>query len=57
MVQGSVRVMPACLSMGEAAGAAAVIAAAASGDVHAVDTDELRSTLKTHGAYLPDVDK
>lgn len=54
MVQGSVRIMPACLCMGEAAGTAAAMAAAASGDVHAVDTDKLRSTLRAHGAYLPD---
>ena len=44
------------MCMGEAAGTAAAMTAAASGDVHAVDTDELRSALKVHGAYLPDVD-
>ena len=53
-VQGSVRVMPVCLSMGHAAGVAAAMAAAGDGDVHAVDTDELRKRLKAQGAYLPD---
>jgi hypothetical protein len=56
VVQGSVRVMPVCLAMGEAAGLAAVLAArAADHDVHAVDTDALRERLREHGAYLPDV--
>lgn len=53
-VQGSVRVMPTCLAMGEAAGLAAAFAAAApSPDVHAVDISALRSTLRGHGAFLP----
>lgn len=56
-VQGSVRVMPVCLVMGEAAGAAAAQAVRDSaGDVHAIDTQALRATLKEHGAYLPDVE-
>ena len=50
--QGSTRVMPVCLAMGEAAGAAAAMATA-DGDVHAVDTDALRARLKEAGAYLP----
>ncbi|MCC5846374.1 MAG: FAD-dependent oxidoreductase [Verrucomicrobia bacterium] len=55
LVQGSVRVMPSCLAMGEAAGLAAALAAAMHHpDVHAVDTLHLRSLLKNHGAYLPD---
>jgi hypothetical protein len=54
-VQGSVRVMPVCLAMGEAAGIAAAMAAGLPGcDVHAVDTTALRSRLKEEGAYLPD---
>jgi hypothetical protein len=53
-VQGSTRVMPVCLVMGEAAGLAAALAAAGGADVHAVDTDELRARLRGHGAYLPD---
>ncbi len=52
-VQGSTRVMPVCLCMGEAAGLAAAMAAADDGDVHAVDVAALRDTLRTHGAYLP----
>ncbi len=52
--QGSTRVMPVCLAMGEAAGIAAKMAATEnSGDVHAVNTDSLRDKLKEHGAYLP----
>lgn len=53
-VQGSTRVMPPCLAMGEAAGIAASMAASKSGDVRAdVDTVSLRNLLRTHGAYLP----
>lgn len=51
-IQGSVRVMPVCLTMGEAAGVAAAFAANANGDVHAVDTDKLRDTLRENGAYF-----
>lgn len=51
-IQGSVRVMPVCLAMGEAAGAAAAMASAANGDVHSVDTDALREVLLANGAYL-----
>ena len=54
IVQGSVRVMPVCLAMGEAAGLAAALAARTPGhDVHAVDTSLLRERLREHGAYLP----
>lgn len=52
-VQASTRVMPVCLAMGEAAGVAASMAASATGDVHAVDTNGLRTRLREHGAYLP----
>ena len=46
IVQGSVRVMPVCLAMGEAAGMAAAHAAQRhDGDVHAVDTNRLRQRL------------
>jgi hypothetical protein len=54
-IQGSTRVMPVCLATGEAAGTASALAAAGTGDVHAVNIDELRSQLKIHGAYLPDM--
>ncbi|MCK5844521.1 MAG: FAD-dependent oxidoreductase, partial [Victivallales bacterium] len=51
---GSVRIMACCLNTGEAAGIAAAMAAAQSCDVREVDTEALRSTLKKHGAYLPE---
>lgn len=52
-VQGSVRVMPVCLSMGEAAGMAAVHAARNSKiDVHAIDVQYLRKRLVEEGAYI-----
>ncbi|WP_234340219.1 FAD-dependent oxidoreductase [Gorillibacterium timonense] len=55
-VLGSVRVMPVCLAMGEAAGLAAALAAKLPDhDVHAVDVQQLRSRLQEEGAYLPDV--
>lgn len=54
-VQGSVRVMPVCLAMGEAAGMAASRAAATPDpDVHAIDTAALRQRLRQCGAYLPE---
>ncbi|HLL88413.1 MAG TPA: FAD-dependent oxidoreductase [Tepidisphaeraceae bacterium] len=54
VVQGSVRVMPVCLAMGEAAGTAAAMAAGGhDGSVRAVDTTRLRSRLREEGAYLP----
>jgi hypothetical protein len=57
IVQGSVRVMPVCLAMGEAAGIAAAHALQAHGsDVHAVDTEKLRKRLQQEGGYLPDFD-
>ncbi len=52
-VQGSVRVMPVCLAMGEAAGVAAAMAARGTSDVHRVDTDQLRARLREAGGYLP----
>ncbi len=54
IVQGSTRVMPVCLCMGEAAGLGAAMAAAGRSDVSAVDTNELRNRLKGYGAYLPE---
>jgi hypothetical protein len=54
-VLGSVRVMPVCLAMGEAAGLAAAMAASGNqGDVHAVDVHVLRDRLREEGAYLPE---
>ncbi|NLF32278.1 MAG: FAD-dependent oxidoreductase, partial [Planctomycetes bacterium] len=53
-VHGSIRVMPPCLAMGEAAGLAAAMAAAApDGNVHEVNTDDLRQRLRGYGAWLP----
>lgn len=54
IVQSSVRIMPACLATGEAAGLAAALAAKASGhNVHAVDVAAIRDKLRGYGAYLP----
>jgi len=52
-VQASIRVMPACYIMGQAAGMAAAIAADGAGDVHRVDVKALQGKLKSFGAYLP----
>jgi len=53
-VQGSIRVMPVCLAMGEAAGIAAALAArATTPDVHAVEVEELRRRIRAEGGYLP----
>lgn len=53
VVQGSVRVMPSCLAMGEAAGIAAAVAATAERpDVHAVDVQRVRTRLRECGAYI-----
>jgi hypothetical protein len=52
-VQGSTRVMPVCLCMGEAAGAAAAMAMD-SADVRAVDAMRLRNRLRHAGAWLPE---
>lgn len=54
LVQGSIRVMPVCLAMGEAAGLAAALAAGApAANVHQVDVEKLRSRLRAEGGYLP----
>jgi hypothetical protein len=54
-VQGSTRVMPVCLCMGEAAGLAAAMAASARElDIHKINTDQLRNRLTEYGAYLPE---
>ena len=53
-IQASIRVMPPCLVTGEAAGLAAAEAIKNfNSDVHAVDTDRLRTRLREEGAYLP----
>lgn len=53
VVQGSVRVMPCCLAMGEAAGMAGAMAAKTDGEVRAVDVARLQEQLRKQGAYLP----
>jgi hypothetical protein len=50
-VQGSVRVMPVCFVMGEAAGVMAALTGAGK-DIRSVDTGLLRETLKKDGAYF-----
>jgi len=46
--------MACCLTTGEAAGAAAAMAAGQAGaNVHAVDVQDLRKHLRDNGAYLP----
>jgi hypothetical protein len=50
-VQGSVRVMPVCFVMGEAAGVMAALTGKEK-DVREVDTKLLRETLKKDGAYF-----
>jgi len=53
-VQGSLRVMPGCFITGQAAGAAAALAAKnAGGAVRGVDVARLRETLEAQGAYIP----
>jgi hypothetical protein len=54
LMNGTVRTMACCLNTGEAAGIAAAFAAATTQpDIHAIDPQRLRDTLKQHGAYLP----
>lgn len=52
MVQGSVRVMPVCLAMGEAAGMAAAHATKTLNDVRKVDIKHLRKRLLEEGVYI-----
>lgn len=51
-MQASLRVMPNCLTTGQAAGTAAVLALSEDMNVHNVNTDELRLVLKEQGAYF-----
>ena len=50
-VQASVRIMPACMTTGEAAGVAAKLALS-TGDVHSISTDTLREILISRNAYI-----
>ena len=51
IVHASTRVMPNCLSIGEAAGIAAAMASKEACDVHNIDVKRLRKRLKEEGAY------
>ena len=51
-INGSVRVMPVCLAMGEAAGIAAHMATHAEADTRAIDVQSLREKLREYGAYF-----
>ncbi len=56
--QSAIRVMPPCMSMGQAAGTAAALLLKGGGnDFKNVDTDALRAKLKTDGAFIPDLPK
>ena len=51
---GSLRIMPSCLSAGKAAGIAAKLASdMETVNIHKVDTDRLRQRLREEGTYLP----
>ena len=53
--QGSLRVMPVCLTTGEAAGIAGALASREKTvDVHSVPVKEVRRLLRENGAYLPE---
>ena len=52
-VQSSLRVMPYCLTTGQAAGVAAAMSLTSGGDVRTVNADTLRQTLREQNAYLP----
>lgn len=52
-VQGSVRVMPGCYITGQAAGAAAALAAQSDTAPRELDTGQLRDSLRSLGAYVP----
>ncbi len=52
----AIRIMPVCMCLGEAAGAAAaMVVGDDTPNVHAVDASVLRQTLQGYGAYLPAV--
>lgn len=50
--QASVRIMPICTCMGQAAGLAATLAQKTTKNTHTLDTDLLRKSLKENGAIL-----
>lgn len=52
-VHASIRMMPVCYTLGQAAGTAAVQAIARKQTARGLDTQELVETLRKHGAILP----
>ena len=50
--QASIRIMPICICMGEAAGTAAALAKETGVAVADVDTDVLRARLRRNGAFV-----
>ncbi|UCE99259.1 MAG: FAD-dependent oxidoreductase [Planctomycetota bacterium] len=52
-VHGSIRVMPGCMITGQAAGAAAALAAAKKTNTRAINVKDLQKNLKNLGAFLP----
>ncbi len=51
-IQGSVRVMPVCLTMGEAAGVAAAVAAQEHTDFPETDVKKIQALLRKHNAFI-----
>ena len=51
-IQGSVRVMPVCLTMGEAAGVAAAVAAQEHTDFPETDVKKIQALLRKHHAFI-----
>ncbi len=50
--QASLRIMPICACMGEAAGPAVATAKKTTSNAHTIDTDALRNKLRANGAIL-----
>ena len=55
-ILGSIRVQPACLITGQAAGAAAALAIEVNTSSHALDVKQLQRRLKAMGGFLPNLD-
>lgn len=53
LANGSIRVQPVCIMMGEAAGAAAMQSIKTGSSARTLDTKALITTLRKQGAYLP----
>ena len=57
IVQGSIRVMPACMVTGEAAGTAAAIVARDGITARELDISSVQKILTENGAFLPNYEK